>query len=204
MTLNKYLIAAVLAIVCFNLTFSYPSPKGSYGYNKELIPDAYNFYWNVTGDNITIELHVKNVGWFGFGFSPNGGMFGSDVVVLYPSSDVNKPIVRDSHIVAASADGIVPDQQQDWHLLGHENIDGFYRSRFTRSLRTCDPNNKDDIDINTGKMKVIYAYGYLSQGSLTYHGTSRGVTEIQLIGSQKDVQFRPGDMIQEDSFDMDV
>jgi hypothetical protein len=196
--------SALIAILSFNLAYSYPNPTRSYGYNKELIPGAYNFYWNITDSNITIELHVKNGGWFGFGFSPNGGMAGADVVILYPSNDTNKPITKDSHIVAYSLEGIIPDQQQDWYLLGHEDVDGFYRSRFTRRLQTCDPNDKNDIDIKNGQMKVIFALGKFNGGILNYHEQTKGVKNIQLIGLQKDVQFKPNDNIETQSLEMNV
>lgn len=37
--------------------------------------------FDVAKDTITFEVTVNTTGWVGFGFSPNGGMAGSDLVI---------------------------------------------------------------------------------------------------------------------------
>lgn len=56
-------------------------PTGYYTSFLELLPSVYRFYWNFTQTSITGEVHVKTGGWVGFGLSPNGGMYYSDVFV---------------------------------------------------------------------------------------------------------------------------
>lgn len=48
--------------------------------------DRYYLYWkpgaNAT-DNIIFEAQVRTKGWIGLGFSPNGAMAGSDIVIMW-------------------------------------------------------------------------------------------------------------------------
>lgn len=41
----------------------------------------YHVYWKFNQTHITFEVHVKTRGYVGLGFSPNGKMYPSDVVV---------------------------------------------------------------------------------------------------------------------------
>ena len=38
-------------------------------------------YWDFNNTHITFEVHVETKGYVGFGFSPNGQMVNSDVVI---------------------------------------------------------------------------------------------------------------------------
>ena len=46
-------------------------------------PTQYVIFWKLINDNdeIQFEVHCRTTGWVGLGFSPNGGMAGSDVVI---------------------------------------------------------------------------------------------------------------------------
>ena len=57
-------------------------PLGTYPNYVDLIDNGiFRFYWSYTSTDLTGEIHVKTNGWVGFGFSPNGGMSNSDVIV---------------------------------------------------------------------------------------------------------------------------
>ena len=57
-------------------------PSMKFEYNSSLVAnDVYNMFWTVANDEITIEVHVKTLGYVGFGLSPNGGMTGADIVM---------------------------------------------------------------------------------------------------------------------------
>lgn len=55
----------------------------------DLVPGIYRLYWNLTksangninSSELIGELHCRTQGWMGFGFSPNGHMKYSDVVI---------------------------------------------------------------------------------------------------------------------------
>uniref|UniRef100_A0A674MZN7 DOMON domain-containing protein n=1 Tax=Takifugu rubripes TaxID=31033 RepID=A0A674MZN7_TAKRU len=46
-----------------------------------LSPEPIHWGFDNHQGNITFELVVNTTGWVGFGFSPNGGMKGSDIVI---------------------------------------------------------------------------------------------------------------------------
>ena len=51
--------------------------------------------WDYSDTNITILCRVKTTGWFGIGFSPNGGMSGADIVTAGVRDGVPFLQVRD-------------------------------------------------------------------------------------------------------------
>jgi hypothetical protein len=53
----------------------------SFYVNFQVLAPQFKIYWNVSGDKIIFELHVKTNGWIGFGLSPNGHMDQSDIMV---------------------------------------------------------------------------------------------------------------------------
>lgn len=59
-----------------------PAPTESY-----LLHDVldhlgnYHVFWKFNSTHITLEIHVNTSGYVGFGFSPNGKMYPSDVVI---------------------------------------------------------------------------------------------------------------------------
>ena len=52
----------------------------------ELNPGFYDLHWIcIPPHNITFTVIVNAPGWIGFGISPDGRMFASDVVILFPN-----------------------------------------------------------------------------------------------------------------------
>ena len=68
----KIILAATLLGVCF------AAGPGQQAY----LDGDERFYieWDYSDTNITILCRVKTTGWFGIGFSPNGGMSGADII----------------------------------------------------------------------------------------------------------------------------
>ena len=44
------------------------------------VEERFYIEWQYTDTNITIFASVNTTGWFGIGFSPNGGMAGADII----------------------------------------------------------------------------------------------------------------------------
>ena len=44
------------------------------------VEERFYIEWQYTDTNITILARVNTTGWFGIGFSPNGGMAGADII----------------------------------------------------------------------------------------------------------------------------
>ncbi|XP_072542242.1 DBH-like monooxygenase protein 2 homolog [Salminus brasiliensis] len=128
--------------------------------------------FDLVKDSIMFELSVKTTGWVGFGFSPNGGMAGADVVI--GGVGPNGIYFTDRHAVA----NFLPllDEQQDYKLLSLTEADGKTVMKFERSISACD---EDDYSITEVPVKLIYAYG--KTDNISYHASQRGTKEVNLL-----------------------
>ncbi|XP_044024444.1 DBH-like monooxygenase protein 2 homolog isoform X2 [Siniperca chuatsi] len=122
--------------------------------------------------NITFKLVVNTTGWVGFGFSPNGEMTGSDIIMggLGPSGSYFK----DYHATENSMPLV--DKQQSYTLLSLNEGEGQTIVTFERSIQSCDD---QDFHITAQPIKLIYAYGPTDE--ITYHGARRGTKEVNLL-----------------------
>lgn len=114
-------------------------PTGKYTNQVDLLPTGiYRLYWNVTEDgNFTAEVHVKTQGWVGFGFSENGRMENSNVVVGYIATDGSVNFT-DRYITKKSVDGVKIVANQSVHLLAYGRVNEYVYFKFTRPLKLCD------------------------------------------------------------------
>jgi hypothetical protein len=59
-----------------------PSPTEQFDFEESIDPNGkYILFWNVNKTHIVFETHVETKGYIGFGLSPNGKMYPSDVIV---------------------------------------------------------------------------------------------------------------------------
>ncbi|KAM9353609.1 DBH-like monooxygenase protein 2 homolog [Symphorus nematophorus] len=121
---------------------------------------------------ITFKLVVNTTGWVGFGFSPNGGMQGSDIVMggLGPQGSY----FTDYHATGNSKPLV--DKQQSYTLLSMNESDGQTILTFQRSIQSCD---EQDFHITAQPIKLIYAYGPTDE--IAYHQARRGTKEVNLL-----------------------
>ncbi|XP_026146155.1 DBH-like monooxygenase protein 2 homolog [Carassius auratus] len=121
---------------------------------------------------ILFELTVSTSGWVGFGFSPNGGMIGADMVIggVGPQGSY----FTDRHAVAFSKPLV--DEQQNYKRLSLTESNGKTVMKFQRSISSCD---KNDLPITDLPMKLIYAYGLTDE--IKYHSNRRGTKELNLL-----------------------
>ncbi|XP_034555770.1 DBH-like monooxygenase protein 2 homolog [Notolabrus celidotus] len=126
---------------------------------------------NLQGE-ITFKLVINTTGWVGFGFSPNGGMAGSDIVMggLGPSGSYFKDYYATGNLMPSV------DKQQSYTLLSASESEGQTILTFKRTIQSCDD---QDFHITTGAIKLIYAYG--TSDEINYHASSRGTKEINLL-----------------------
>ena len=127
-------------------------------------PTQYVIFWKLINDNdeIQFEVHCRTTGWVGLGFSPNGGMAGSDVVigwvkdgqaylrVLFQIDYLFKELIinlmlKDCYAASKTAPRI--DAQQDYTLLEGAEIEGYTILKFSRKLVTCDVLNDMEIKV---------------------------------------------------------
>ncbi|XP_070564615.1 DBH-like monooxygenase protein 1 homolog [Ptychodera flava] len=134
---------------------SIPLPT-SEDYTHNVVLDSnenYHVYWKFDDEKITFEVHVRTTGWVGFGFSPNGGMPGSDMVVGWVL-DNGEVKFTDRH--AKSKSEPIVDDQQDYRLLLGKEEDDFTILKFERLIDTCD--DEHDWLITSDTSRMIWAY----------------------------------------------
>ncbi|KAG2469800.1 MOXD2 protein, partial [Polypterus senegalus] len=125
------------------------------------------------GGPITFELTVNTSGWIGFGFSLNGGMAGSDMIIggIFPNGT---QYFTDRH-ATGNTEPLV-DNKQDYTLLSWTGNGNSTTLRFKRELQTCDSN---DLPITDSPIFVIFAYGL--DDVIKFHESRRGGKSINLL-----------------------
>ncbi|KAM9354985.1 DBH-like monooxygenase protein 2 homolog [Pholidichthys leucotaenia] len=121
---------------------------------------------------IKFQLSVNTTGWVGFGFSPNGGMKGADIVIGGLGSDGS--YFKDRHATKTAMPDV--DVKQDYILLSIKETEGKTVMTFERTFQTCDDK---DLPITDKPIKLIYAYG--ETDDIKYHRHSRGTKEVNLL-----------------------
>ncbi|GIX73703.1 hypothetical protein CDAR_397851 [Caerostris darwini] len=143
------------------------------GYHHEVLDHKNHFhlYWKVdsTNEKVIFKIEVETRGYVALGFSPNGGMAGSDIAIGWVKN--GKVYLQDRHAYKNAMP--VLDDQQDFQLLhGYEN-ETHTVLQFSRKFDTCDG---QDMAITNDTVRVIYAYhdtDYLSDEMFLYHGKDR-------------------------------
>lgn len=151
-------------------------PTGFYSNSIDLIEGVFRLYWNFTKTDIIAEIHCKTLGWVAFGFSPNGGMDKSDVVVGWISQ--GEANFTDRFIYGRE---VRIDANQDWKLLNSSEKNGATIFKFKRSIKLCDENDKT---VEEGSPYVIYAFGLTDPApgkDISYHLSNRGSKKINFI-----------------------
>lgn len=137
-------------------------------------------YWNVRESDNEIDTLFRaptNSGYvsFGWGYSE---MVGSNAAVVYQDPS-GVSIINEYAMTAKNTAGVQPTSDGNLEKLEVE-VDGeFIMGRFTRKLTGSElPPLTGDI------VPAIWAIGPLPQSptSLTYHGTSRGTSQIDFTG----------------------
>ncbi|KAM9798325.1 DBH-like monooxygenase protein 2 homolog [Neosynchiropus ocellatus] len=128
--------------------------------------------FNDEKEEITFKFVVNTTGWIGFGLSPNGNMFGADIVIGAVAPGGNH--FTDRHGVGTVMPVIDEEQNCILHSMGES--DGQTWMKFSRKFLTCD---KDDYHIKAGPQKLIYAYGLTDM--IGYHQARRGTKTVNLL-----------------------
>ncbi|XP_073349527.1 DBH-like monooxygenase protein 2 homolog [Pagrus major] len=121
---------------------------------------------------ITFKFVVNTTGWVGFGFSPNGGMQGADIVMGGLGSSGS--YFKDYHATGNTMP--LEDMEQSYTLLSLSESDGQTSMTFQRAIVSCD---QQDFQITAQPIKLIYAYG--TTDAIRYHGARRGTKEVNLL-----------------------
>jgi hypothetical protein len=136
-------------VVKTDFTEMLPKPSETYQQYVDLIENGiYRLYWNYNNRYFTGEIHVKTLGWIGFGFSPNGQMNNSDVFVGW--IDLNaRAHFTDRFLIGRNA---IVDKNQNWKLLKYSEQNEYSIFKFERPIQLCDLNDRT-IDV---KLKITF------------------------------------------------
>ncbi|XP_077980386.1 DBH-like monooxygenase protein 1 [Glandiceps talaboti] len=144
----------------------------------------YRLFWKFDSEKIVFEVHVQTTGYVGFGFSPNGGMPGSDIVIGWVKSNGKKRFT-DQHALHYGEPRV--DDKQDYKLLYGAEIDDHTILKFERKLDTCD--DAQDWMITGDTVRLIWAYhpdDPEDDKPLPWHGReSRGSRSVYLLDQPK-------------------
>ncbi|XP_056009644.1 uncharacterized protein LOC130051597 [Ostrea edulis] len=155
-----------------------PLPTEKFDFTEVIDPDGkYILFWNVNKTHIIFETHVATKGYIGFGLSPNGKMYPSDVIVGWVKDGI--PYFKDRHTVGHSPPLV--DASQDWHLLYAGEDDCRTVLKMVRKLDTCDD---EDYKITDDTVKIIYSYhpdDPDGDDDIPYHRFNRGVKSLLLL-----------------------
>lgn len=110
-----------------------------------------HLFWTPGMQDITFEVQAETKGYIGLGFSPDGGMTNSDIVVGWVINNV--PTLQDRYAIGSSEP--LRDTQENYSLLGGSENATHTILRFRRNYETCD---QHDRPITNDTMNVIYAY----------------------------------------------
>ncbi|XP_054708790.1 DBH-like monooxygenase protein 1 homolog [Uloborus diversus] len=140
----------------------------------------YHLYWRVDklNEKIIFRVEVLTRGYVALGFSPNGGMPGSDIVIGWVQN--GKVFLQDRY---AHKNGLpLLDDQADWELLSGFENNTHTVLEVSRKFDTCDP---QDFPVTNDTTRVIYAYhdeDPVSDELITYHGREkRGSKSLILL-----------------------
>lgn len=143
--------------------------------------NGFILYWNVTSTKVYMKLVISNAAWMGFGWSPDGAMDYSDVVVFFyrPNGliDVSsRSIYQKPSMVINSVSHITP--------LYISYYNGLSTLIFSRDIILCNTSrNEININILPQPQYLIFAWGtVLGNNDIAYHGqANRGFIRQQLI-----------------------
>ncbi|XP_039270543.2 DBH-like monooxygenase protein 1 homolog [Styela clava] len=175
-----YTCIALLTVVSVECQMS---PSESYTHSATLRSGNILLYWKFDDIYITFEVIGQTTGWIGIGFSPNGAMTASDIIVGWVKNGI--ATVTDRH---GGSSNIYPplDPEQNIEVLGGAESNGWTMYKFSRQIAACESDYDREITSNTEK--IIWAYGDTDPSgddlaSGDYHGTKRGAESMYFLQS---------------------
>ena len=146
-----FLILMLNYIQCQN-----PNPNENYSNKIELeSSESYVLYWNHTQTDIKFEIHYKNTSkWILFGVQSEEY---SDVIVGWVNDDGTGHF---SDRKLNNQNTLSIDEKQDWIIDDAFSKNNYRVLIFSRKIKQeCGSNSSEDIDLQTGLNKIVYASG---------------------------------------------
>jgi hypothetical protein len=156
---NAFIFAFIIVLIiksCSVITQN-PEPTDNYPIKITLqLPDLIYLYCKYENSEITFELHYKNTTkWVLFGIT---GSNYSDVIYGWLNKDGTGHFA-DSKLTNQSI--LTVDSNQDWLLKEAYFQNNYNILKFKRKIMICDSTLFEDLDIQIGSNRIVYAYGQL-------------------------------------------
>ncbi|XP_073529316.1 DBH-like monooxygenase protein 1 isoform X1 [Phyllobates terribilis] len=140
----------------------------------------YKMYWMHKENIITFLVQVETLGYVGLGFSSNGAMASSDIVI--GGIEKGKPYLQDYF---TDENRVLHRDSQENYELDYAIENGTHTTlKFSRPLQTCDPHDKN---ITESTVRVIWAYqsSDIEVTGPIYHGLNRGQKSLRLLNPER-------------------
>ncbi|XP_072265021.1 DBH-like monooxygenase protein 1 [Pyxicephalus adspersus] len=140
----------------------------------------YKISWTHKDNTITFLLQVQTLGYVGFGFSSNGAMASSDIIIggVYRGKPYFQDYFTDSKRI------LHRDTYQSYKLEYAIENGTHTTLKFSRDLQTCDLYDKN---ITESTIRIIWAYHNddIEGTGPKYHGSNRGQKSLRLLNPEK-------------------
>ncbi|KAK9887700.1 hypothetical protein WA026_000021 [Henosepilachna vigintioctopunctata] len=139
--------------------------------------------WQPRHQEILFRVEARTRGYVGIGFSPNGGMENADIVIGWVDDNSDKAFLYDCHgVPKEQGSSPIRDEVDNYTLEKGMQNETHTVLEFRRALDTCDIH---DYVLNGDTVRVIWATRDTDpqfDGDMVYHGESRGVQSLHLLG----------------------
>lgn len=157
----KSFVTVLLASV-FILHKASALDENTFFQNKLVLREnVYDLHWNFTDTDVTFKIVVANPdGWVGFGLSPNGGMYNSDLVLAWFNPNGTESFI-DAHVgPTGGKHKPIVDKYINWKKLFMKKVDGKMIVIFTRKLKIRGQSKTGEINIEVLiTQPIIFAWG---------------------------------------------
>lgn len=131
-----------------------PPPQNVHWTRDLEVGNGYHLRWNnVDPEHLVFEIFAPVRGYVAVGFSPNGAMRGSDIVMGWVDSASGEAFIKDLYAVGNSVP--LQDKHSDYELLWAQENEYGTTIRFRRQWNTCDTENDYEITVKNLQIQII-------------------------------------------------
>ena len=142
--------------------------------------------WNYTKEDITFRITIKTSGWLGFGLSPNGKMWNSNMFLVWTKPDGSVEFREASAVFY----NVMYDSTKNWRQIFYRQANGVTTVIATRKNKIpASMAGTSNVDVGAQASNVVYAWGNgfddKKGGVPTYHYGNRGSGAIALLSGKQ-------------------
>lgn len=167
--------------------------NGEYDYNASFNNGKFEIYWKIEGDNISVAIKGKTLGWISIGFIPTDDMKDGDIIMGWVDNNAKV------HIKDEFSTGKTGPHAPDTELGGTDDIlisggtedNEITIIEFKRKLITGDKYD-NNIPVN-GSIKIIWALGATDESDRIHDENSVGKGVLNIEGGETNQTIEDND-----------